>query len=170
MKFPFRDERGQALVEMAVTAPLFILMLAGAIELGRVAHYAVEVQNASRAGAAYGGENIGNAGSTTNIQLAAQDDAPDISNLTVTPSFGCVCETYTYSTGTSSFSPASGVASCTSTTITGCTADSGTSAQYVIGYSVVTTSETIAPIFHWAGLGLGPYTVTGYSALRILSN
>lgn len=167
----FQDDSGAALVEMALTAPLFILLMLGGIELGRIAYYAIEIQNAARAGASYGSVNIGNATATiSNIQQAAKNDAPDISNLVVvTPGTTCVCETLNASTGTASFNPSSGTTSCTSSTITSCTTVNATTIQSVVGYVTVSTQANITPIVQIPSLP-SSYTLNGYSALRILAN
>lgn len=167
MKRLFMDNSGSALVEVALAAPLFLLMITGAFELGRVAHFAIEVQNAARAGASYGGENQGNAASTTSITQAAQNDAPDLSGLTATPGTSCVCETLT--SGTPSYSPSSGTVSCTDPTITACSGSSSTVTYRVVSYVTVSTQATINPIFNVAALP-GSYTLHGYSAMRVLPN
>jgi Flp pilus assembly protein TadG len=167
MRLRFRDSRGQALVETAVTAPLFLLIILGAVVLGQMAHNAIEVQNAARAGSSYGSVNIGNAESANVIQ-AAKNDAPDLTNLTATQGYGCVCETYTYSTATSSLNPSSGTTTCGSSAITACTEDDNIAAQSVISYVTVSTQATVTPIFSVAGIG--QYTLHGYSAMRILPN
>lgn len=166
----FQDDRGGALVELALTTPLFVLMMLGAIELGRIAYFAIEVENAARAGASYGSVNIGNANNISNIQQAAKNDAPDISDLVVvSPGSTCVCETLNTTTGTPSFNPGSGTTSCTSSTITSCTAESSSSVQSVIYYVTVSTQATINPIVKLPSLPT-TYSLNGYSALRVLSN
>lgn len=170
MKLQWRDRQGAALVELALTTPLFILLLMGALELGRIAYFAIEVANAARAGASYGALNIGNAGLTSNIQQAAKNDAPDVANLVVvTPGSTCVCETLDSSTNTPSFNPSSGTTSCSSTSIQSCTAESSTSIQNVVEYVTVSTQATVDPLIHVPGLP-NTYTLNGYSALRILGN
>jgi PKD repeat protein len=49
-----RGERGQALVEMAIILPVFLLLLLIAVDFGRLFYTYIEVSNASREGAAYG--------------------------------------------------------------------------------------------------------------------
>lgn len=171
LRHRFRDESGAALVELALTAPLFILLMFGGIELGRIAYFAIEVQNAARAGASYGSLNIGTATTTiSNIQQAAKNDAPDISNLVVvTPGTTCVCETLNVSTGTASFNPSSGTTSCSSSTITSCTIVNSTSIQSVVGYVTVSTQADITPLVKIPSLP-NTYSLHGYSALRILAN
>jgi Flp pilus assembly protein TadG len=175
LKKRLRDATGGALVEVALTAPIFILLVGGAAELARVAYYAVEVQNAAHAGALYGSLNVANAfGSASNIETAAQDDA---TNITITfpsaPTQECVCETLgsppTYSSANGSSSDAPG--SCTDKSITGCTANN----QDVVEYVVVQTQGTVPAMFPmkfkaW-GIGLPTsYTLNGLSMMRVLQN
>lgn len=169
MKLRLQDEHGGALVEVALVASFILLpMMLGAFELGRVAHYAVETQNAARAGASYGAENVSNASSTT-VTQAAKNDAPDLSSLSVTPGSACVCETLTIATNSPSYNPSTGTTACTNSIITSCTTSNATTVQYVINYVTVSTSATVSPIFSVAGLP-GSYTLHGYSALRVLPN
>lgn len=170
MKFRWRDSCGAALVELAVTTPLFFLLIVGSMELGRIAYFAVVVQNAARAGASYGSVNISNANQISNVQQAAKNDAPDVSDLiVVSPGQVCVCETIDPSTGNPSFNPSNDTIACTDSTITNCTADSATSIQKVVQYVTVHTSANIDPLIYLPGLPKS-YTLYGYSALRILQN
>ncbi|MGE5137885.1 MAG: TadE/TadG family type IV pilus assembly protein [Rudaea sp.] len=50
-------QRGQSLVEVALLAPLLVLILLGALDLGRVYDAYVTITNASREGARYGAAN-----------------------------------------------------------------------------------------------------------------
>jgi len=170
MKFLLRDNRGAALVELALTAPLFFLLMMGSLEIGRVAYYSVEVENAARAGASFGAVNVQNANTTASVVQAAKNDAPDVSSLiVVSPGQLCVCETVDTSTNSPSFNPTSGTTSCTSTTITSCTAESSSSFQSVISYITVSTQANVDPMIHVPGLP-NTYNLSGYSALRILAN
>lgn len=47
----YREQHGQALVEMALVLPLFFLLLFGVIEMGRIGHAYITVSNAAREGA-----------------------------------------------------------------------------------------------------------------------
>jgi len=175
MKRQFHDNSGSALVEVALAAPLFLLLVTGAFELGRVAHFAIEVENAARAGASYGSQpnNVPGAGAPTDanslaIIQAAQNDAPDLGNLTVTPGTACVCETLT--TGSApTYSPSSGTVSCTDPTIVACTGSSSTVTYRSVTYVTVSTQATITPIFNVRALPVS-YTLTGYSEMRVLPN
>jgi Flp pilus assembly protein TadG len=169
-KFRFGDNRGSAIVELALTTPLFTLLILGAAELGRVAYYGIEVESAARAGASYGSVNISNATNyQSNVKQAALNDAPDLPNMTATAGTACVCETYTYATGTQSYSPSSGTVSCTSTTSSSCTEDDSTAIQTNITYVTVSTSVALDPLIHVPGLP-NTYNLSGYSELRTLQN
>jgi Flp pilus assembly protein TadG len=170
MKLQFKDNSGSAIVEIALVSPLFLLMLLGGFELGRVAHFTIEVQNAAHAGAAYGSQNSGTAGvaSQPAVTQAAQNDAPDVSGLTATPGNACVCETLT--TGSDpTYAPSSGTISCSDPTIIACSGSSSTVTYRIVSYATVTTQATINPIFNVSGLP-GSYTLHGYSAMRVLPN
>jgi Flp pilus assembly protein TadG len=126
-----RSERGGSLVELATLLPLFTLLVLGAVDFGRAYYLAMEVAGAAQAGAAYGSQNpTDTAGMTT----AAQDDAPNVSNLTVsTPTYGCEC-----SDGTNYSASCSTTPSCSSNNVV---------------YRVnVTVQGTYTPLFHWPGI------------------
>jgi Flp pilus assembly protein TadG len=173
MKRRFSDDNGSALVEVALAAPLFLVLITGAFELGRVAHFAIEVQNAASAGAFYGSEP-GNApgapgdAASTRIMQAAANDAPDLGNLTATPGTACVCETLTTGS-TPTYSPSSGTVACNDATIVACKGSSGTVTYRVVSYVTVSTQATVNPIFNVKALP-GSYTIHGYSQMRVLPN
>lgn len=171
MKLRIRDTRGSAMVEMAMTMPLFLLLIMGSFELGRLAYFAIEVQTASRAGASYGSVNLGNdSASSTNVQQAAKNDVPDLTNMTSltvsTPVTECVCETITTSSGTASFS---GFLSCTDATINACTGGNSSTQYYNIRYIKVDTQATVDPMVHLPGLPK-TYTLFGTTRMRVLEN
>ncbi|TMG20361.1 MAG: pilus assembly protein [Chloroflexi bacterium] len=49
-----RNKRGQALVEMALMAPVLFLMVLGASDLSRLFYYSTGITNAAREGARHG--------------------------------------------------------------------------------------------------------------------
>jgi Flp pilus assembly protein TadG len=76
------SEAGQALAELALTMSFLLLPLfLGAVEFARVSYVAIEVANAAKAAAQYGGQNSTTAADTTGMQTAAINDA---GNLTLT--------------------------------------------------------------------------------------
>lgn len=139
MKQRRRGERGQALVEAAVVAPVFFLLLMGSAELARVAYMAIEVANAARAGVQYASQNEKTIGDTTGITLAAQKDGYDVnlvSGLSATASKG----QYTCADGT------------TAVTVTAGNLPSCNSGATAIPTVTVTTTATFDPLVHIPGL------------------
>ena len=141
MKSRRRGESGQALVEAAVVAPVFFLMLMGSAELARVAYMAIEVANAARAGAQYASQNAGtmednqnNNSSSNGTLAAAQNDGYNVSGLSVTATPGTTC-----SDGSSATTSTSALPSCA----TGAVA---------LPYITVTASAQFSPIVHIPGL------------------
>lgn len=168
MKFKFRDDRGAALVEVALwTGLIFLPLVIGTFEVARLAYYGIEVENSARAGASYGSVNLGNAyNSQTTIQQAAKNDARDLTDLVATPGTSCVCETITQS-GTGTSTTFTSPQACL--TLPTCSSDNGTSIQYTIQYTTVSTSADISSIFNIPGFP-SKRTLGGYSALRVLGN
>jgi hypothetical protein len=85
------SEAGQSLLELALLAPMLLLMLVGTIEIGRFAYFAIEATGAARAGAQYGMQSLTDSKDIAGIQLAATHDAPDLPQLNVTASDLCAC-------------------------------------------------------------------------------
>ena len=82
-------EQGSSLAELALLTPFLMFLLLAVFDFGRAYYLAMEIAGAAQAGAEYG---IHNPADVTGIQAAAQDDAPDVPNLTVaTPVYGCEC-------------------------------------------------------------------------------
>jgi Flp pilus assembly protein TadG len=87
-----RQEEAQSLVELALVAPLFMLLLLGSAEFARFAWASVLTSNAARAGASFGAQNPGNSVNTAGIQAAAAADSVNLTGLTTTtPPISCVC-------------------------------------------------------------------------------
>lgn len=129
-------ESGQNLVEAALVLPFLILLLAGAVDLGRAYYVYVELKASAHAGALYGAQYPAD---TNGITAAAKSNAPDLSSdatfTVATPSQGCEC-----SDSTSITSP------CTNP-LPSC--GSGTTLVY---YVSVTTSITYKPLLPWPGI------------------
>ena len=93
-------DAGGALVETALTAPVLVILLLGAVEFARVAYTAIEVANAARAGVAYGAQNGGTASDTPGITWAATHDGAQITGLSVTNvSLSYICSNGAAATG-----------------------------------------------------------------------
>ncbi len=95
-----QGEQGASLVELAFLLPMFLLLLFGAVDIGRAFYLSTEIEGAAQAAAAYGSQNPTD---TTGMQNTAQYAAPDVPNLSVgTPTYGCECADGTsYSTSCS---------------------------------------------------------------------
>src|ERR1700722_6161802 len=96
------DDIGQAFVELALVFPVFLLLLLGTAAVGRMAYAAVEVNNAARAGVAYGAMTHTTASDFLpggGMVQAAQAEAPDIPNLSATATLSCSCESPTGTLG-----------------------------------------------------------------------
>lgn len=134
MRNPFellRSDGGASLVEMAILLPLFMLLMAIAVDLGRAYYLVLELQGAANAAVAYG---VQNPTDTAGMQTAAQDNAPNVPGLTVgTHSYGCEC-----SDGTSYSANCVSVPACT-----------GLTEVYRVN---VTVTATYKPLFPWPAI------------------
>jgi Flp pilus assembly protein TadG len=142
-----RSESGQAFVELALVLPIFLLLLVGAAELGRIAYASIEVSNAARAGAAYGAQSHITASDPVGIQLAATQDAPDITSISATATQSCSCSDGTAITcanaATSCISPAR-----------------------IIEYVQVNTTAPVNTLFHLPGIP-NSITLNGQAIMRV---
>ena len=126
-----RGEGGGSLVELALVMPLFLLLMLGALDFGRAYYLSIEIAGAAHAAAVYGSQNPTD---TTGMTTAAQDDAPNVPNLSVgTPTYGCEC-----SDGSNY--------SATCTTAPSCPSNN---AVYRVN---VTVTATYTPLFPWPGI------------------
>jgi Flp pilus assembly protein TadG len=141
------NDCGQALVELALMFPMFILLLVGAAEFGRLAYAAIEVSNAARAGAAYGAQTHLTASDTTGIQLAATQDAANVTGVIATVSNSCACSS-------------GGMVSCTYA-LSLCP-----SPARIIEYVNVNSTATVDTLFNYPGLP-HTYTLTGQAKMRV---
>ena len=135
---------GASFVELAISLPLFLLIIVPAVDLGRAFYTSIEVASAAHAGAIYGLENPYDTGGMVS---AAKSAASNLISVNATASYGCEC-----SDGTSA-SP-----SC-STIPTSCTYN------YVTYVDVVATAP-YSTAFGYPGLS-SPMNVTREVRLRV---
>lgn len=165
-----RGDRGSALVELALIAPLFILMIIAGTEFGRMAYAAIEVSNAARAGVAYGAQNHATAAETGSIAsdnndeiaLAAQNEAPNITDLTTTTTESCVCQSVTLATGgviTTSISCSTAGTTCPESTTPG-------TVNNVVEYVQVNTQAIVKTMFHYPGIPRS-FSLNGLAQMRV---
>lgn len=141
------SQEGQALVELALTIPILLLLLLGIVELARVAHTTIELANAARAGAQYSaqsGNYLPSTDQTQNGQIAtaAKNDAPHLTAMNVSATKGYGCSDGSAVTGTL------GTYSCTS--------------GHLVFTAEVTTSIKYDPLIHLPFLP-ATYNLTGYA-------
>jgi Flp pilus assembly protein TadG len=80
-----RNRRGQAIVEMALILPIFLLLVVGMLEFGLVMHDYITVAEAARAGARTAAVRKDNAVITTAVQTAAPGIPSADLQITITP-------------------------------------------------------------------------------------
>lgn len=81
----WREEQGQAVLEMALVLPILVLLLLGIVEMGRIGYAFITVNNAARAGARVA--SVG--GTDAEITAAVQGAAPSLNTdslaITISP-------------------------------------------------------------------------------------
>ncbi len=140
-----RNEKGQALVELALSFPILIMIFVGAAEFARVVYASIEVSNAAMAGVSYGAQSPTTAGDTTGIQNAVANDAQDIALGTTAVSKSCICSN-------------GGASTCLSTDC------SGSNIETIL---TVQTQATIDPGVHLPGFAT-TYTLHGQAVQKVL--
>jgi Flp pilus assembly protein TadG len=92
---PFlRNNRGGAMVELAVTAPLLFLLCAGAGDYARLFFSAISLQSGSAVGALYGSQvaaRSGDIGGMTSRAIADAEDAARFDEVIATADQYCTC-------------------------------------------------------------------------------
>jgi Flp pilus assembly protein TadG len=86
-----RLSRGQAAVEVALIAPVLVVLLMIVGEFLRIYYTTIELNNAARAGVQYGINSPANAANLQGMQQAALTDGGDIAGMTATASEYCEC-------------------------------------------------------------------------------
>jgi Flp pilus assembly protein TadG len=161
---------GSAFVEVALVLPLLILIIIGGAELGRIAYFAIEVSNAARAGVAYAAQSSTTATNTTEIQSAAQADAPNLPTLAASASQACVCETITTSSGATSSTPITTCSGTGSTAGTQCPPSTSTSTiNNIVDYVQVSTSASVTTMFQYPGIPTS-FALKGFAKMRVTQN
>jgi Flp pilus assembly protein TadG len=94
--FAMKREEGQALVETAFSMGLFIVLMLGAVEIGRLAYFSSEVGNSAKAAAQYASQSAATAADLSGILSAAQSEYATPSSVTLisptaTSGYACTC-------------------------------------------------------------------------------
>lgn len=86
----FRSQRGSAMIEFALIAPVMAMLFMGIVEYGRYSTYAILAQASARSGANYGSWNLMTAADTAGINTWATGDAQYLPTpITVTYNYQC---------------------------------------------------------------------------------
>jgi Flp pilus assembly protein TadG len=118
--------RGSAAVEMALVAPILLLLMGGGWDFGNALYQAERMASAARAGAQYGIQSSTKATDFAGMTQAARNDASDTGNsLNITASETCSC-------------PNGGAVACNGTC-------NGTSPDVYVQARVATTYTTVFP-------------------------
>lgn len=70
-----RSDSGTSLIEFALLAPVFLLLMVGLIEVGRYTYYGIVAAHAARAGVQFGSQNLVTAAAGAAAENAALADA-----------------------------------------------------------------------------------------------
>jgi Flp pilus assembly protein TadG len=106
----WRSDRGSAIVELALTLPILVLVVAAGVDFARVFYVGMALQNAARAGAQWGSHAAAQTGNTALMQTTALNAYANtnITGATATASRMCEC-----ATDTGTFSATSPANTCT---------------------------------------------------------
>ena len=86
-----RSESGGSLIEAAIVVPLLLLLVLGVGDFGRIMYYGITLENAARAGAAFGSQSTGHLSDTNGIRQAAEQEAQNIGSISVSSQKICEC-------------------------------------------------------------------------------
>ena len=125
----FKSEQGASLIETGLVLPVLLFIVLATIDFTRGYYFANEVAGGARAGAVYGSTNPSD---TTGITKAVKDAAPDVSNISVSSSWGCECSDGTNATASCSSAP-----SCTTN---------------IVNYVKVTATSNYTTMLPWTGI------------------
>jgi len=87
-----RDETGGAMIELALSLPLLILVMFSVIDFARVFHASIGLTNAARAGAQYGASTLARSSDLAGMQTTAVA-ATNVTGVTAVASRLCQCAT-----------------------------------------------------------------------------
>ncbi len=132
-------------MELALSMPLMLMMFLVVVETGRAYYIAISVGNAARAGVQYGAQNLTTANDNTGMQLAASNNAPNLTSMTATASHFCVCSDGTAST-------------CLATDCAG---------SHRLVYTQVITAAPYSPLINFMG-ALPAMSVPGKATMRVV--
>jgi Flp pilus assembly protein TadG len=143
-----RDDVGQALIELALALPIYILLLLGSAEFALLAYASIEVSNAARAGVAYGAQSAATAADLTGMATAATNDGSNVAGLSATASQFCSCS------------------NAAATQVACATAPTTCASARVLNYVQVNTTAAVSPPIRLPGLPI-TFTLRGQAIMRV---
>ena len=156
------QQRGNALIEAGLIAPVMFLMLSGVIDFGRAFYYTDAATSSARAGAQYGIQSPAHFNNYVGMQIAALNDA----NATCTNSSGTSVTCNPAQSGQQAYI---GPYRLTVTASSFCKDPSGNAvactAANARGYVKVVTSTPYNLIVPWPGLP-NPLAIGGLATMR----
>lgn len=157
------NERGSALLELAIVVPvIFLPLMLAAVDLGVIASDSIQISSAAHAGALYGMQGTCCVLQTSLMQTAAQNEAPSFgTNLIVTPTSYYACSA---SQASPTWANAQNVIDSTSLAAARatCTGVNG----HVLAFVKVTTSAAAPMPFHCCGIA-ATITLSGKSVMEV---
>ena len=143
-----RSESGASTVELAIVAPVLILLFMGVVVLGQWMFFGILAANAARAGTDYGEQNLTTAADGAGMTNAALQDGQNLSQFSATPH----CYYISGSTTTPCATPPA----------------SATPAPGSVYYVEVDTTGKFKPLITYPGIP-SSVTVSGKSVTRVIS-
>jgi Flp pilus assembly protein TadG len=86
-----RNQRGSAMVELAMGVTLLIFLLIGVIDYGPMFYNTMQLDDAARAGAIYGSQSVSHSADLTGMQNTALANIIDIQGVSATATQTCKC-------------------------------------------------------------------------------
>jgi Flp pilus assembly protein TadG len=130
-------EEGQSIVELSIMAPLLVVLMVGAVDVGSFIYGGIEVGNAAHAAVQYGAQSMSLVMDSAGIAAAGTADAKQLTAFRMSaPTTYCACD-----------SNQSVTVSCSQTSPAPCPSPDRRDL-----FLKVTASSTFTPIFHYPGL------------------
>jgi Flp pilus assembly protein TadG len=150
------DESGQGALELALSLPMFVILVLATVEIANIAWASVRINNAAHAGAQFGSQSHANASQTAEIEQAAKYEVPSSFLMTFpsAPTQSCACVD---SSGTATAS------ACSAINTTNCAAPS-----VITDTLQVTVRAVITPIVHYPGLP-ATYTLNATATTPVIN-
>lgn len=108
-KGSFKNESGQAMVELAIALPILLLLVFGIMDFGWLFYNKMGVENASREGARYAIVNADSASVTADVTALAKDICLDTDNTVVTLTISGTVATVTVTKNVPVLTPLAGI-------------------------------------------------------------